>query len=321
MPSKSDSYTPPVQSSLVRKLLNGDMTFIVEISPPVSGFGDDMLEMVRKFQPYIDAVNITDGAGANVGISNIAAGALFKINDIDVILQLNCRDQNRIGLINDLLGAAALGINNIIAIRGDNPGAGDHPNAKGVFDLKSHELIRIAYEMTTRGNVPARTMKVSTTGIKANSKQISGPPQFFIGAIDVPSLAGDDVWASRIHKKVAAGIKFIQTQACYDLDLIKRYMTMLADQGLLENLFVVISTSPQVSVQSAQWVKENIWGVEIPDNIIARLKGAKDSEAEGVKICQEQIEELLMIPGIAGINLIERDNAGSIEAVLQSLTL
>jgi methylenetetrahydrofolate reductase (NADPH) len=319
MPTQSNDYSPPVQSGLVRKFLNGEMTFTVEISPPVSGSGVDMLAMVAKVQPFIDAVNITDGAGASVGISNIAASALLRAKDVDIILQLNCRDQNRIGLMNDLLGAAALGINNIIAVRGDNPEAGDHPRATGVFDLKSHELIRIAYEMTTHGNVPARTMKIGTTGIQSNSKLITEPPQFFIGAIDVPSLAGDDVWASRIHKKVASGLHFIQTQACYDIDLIRRYLEILAEQELSENLFVVVSNSPQVSAQSALWVRENIWGAEIPDDIIARLKGAKDPREEGIKICQEQVAELLTIPGIAGINLIERENIDSIEAVLKSL--
>lgn len=314
-----NDYAPPIQSGLVRKFLNGEMTYTVEISPPVSGSGAEMLEMIRKFQPYIDAVNITDGAGASVGISNIAASALLRQQDIDVILQLNCRDQNRIGLMNDLLGAAALGIHNVIAVRGDNPDRGDHPNAKGVFDLKSHELIRIAYEMTTHGNVPAHTMKITAGGVQANTKPISDPPQFFIGTIDVPSLADEDAWASRIHRKMAAGLHFIQTQSCYDMALVRRYLTKLADQGLAENLFVIVSNSPQVSAQSAQWVKENIWGAEIPDDIIARLKGAKDPRAEGIKICQEHVAELLTIPGIAGINLIERDNADSIEAVLKAL--
>jgi len=319
MPNDTNSYSPPVQSGLVRKFLNGDMTFTVEISPPVSGSGTAMLEKISKFQPYIDGVTITDGAGASDGISNIAASALLSATGIEVVLQLNCRDQNRIGLMNDLLGAAALGINNIIAVRGDNPDAGDHPNAKGVFDLKSHELIRIAHEMTTHGNVPARTMKIGAGGVQANSKPIIDPPHFFIGAIDVPSLAGDDVWVSRIHKKMASGLNFIQTQACYDMDMIRRYLAILNDQGLSENLFVVVSNSPQVSVQSALWVKENIWGAEIPDDLIARLKGAKDARAEGLKICQEHVAELLTIPGIAGINLIERENADSIEAVLKAL--
>ena len=319
MPNDTNSYSPPIQSALVRKFLNGDMTYTVEITPPVSGSGAGMLEKVAKLKPFIDVVNVTDGAGASVGISNIAASALLRARGLEVMLQLNCRDQNRIGLMNDLLGAAALGINNIIAVRGDNPDAGDHPNAKGVFDLKSHELIRIAHEMTTHAIVPARTMKIGTGGIQANSKVISKPPEFFIGGIDVPALAGDEVWASRIHKKVASGLNFIQTQSCYDIELIRRYITILNDQGLAENLFVMISNSPLISVQSALWVKENIWGADIPQEILSRLKDAKDAREEGIKICQEQVAELLTIPGIAGINLIERDNVDSIEAVLSAL--
>ncbi|MBT5938542.1 MAG: methylenetetrahydrofolate reductase [Rhodospirillaceae bacterium] len=312
-------YSPPVQSPLVRKLLNGEMTYTVEISPPVAGSKEPLLAQVERLKPYIDAVNITDAIGANVSMSNIAAAAILINNDYDVILQLNCRDQNRIGLMNDLLGAAALGIHNIIAVRGDNPEAGDHPNAKGVFDLKSHELVRTAHEMTTNGIVPARTMKMATGSVQANAKSIIDPPQFFTGTIDVPSLAGDDVWASRIHKRVAAGLQFIQTQACYDLNLVRRYLDVLVDQGLSESLFVIVSNSPQISVQSALWVKENIWGAEIPDDIVDRLKGAKDAREEGIKICQEQVEELLTIPGIAGINLIERENVESIEEVLKTL--
>tara|TARA_B100001964_G_scaffold126267_2_gene139700 strand:+ start:179 stop:1129 length:951 start_codon:yes stop_codon:yes gene_type:complete len=313
------NYSPPVQSPLVRKFLNGEITFTVEISPPVSGSGVEMLDQVSQLKPFIDAVNITDGAGATVGISNIAAAALLKANDVDIILQMNCRDQNRIGLMNDLLGTSALGIHNIIAVRGDNPDTGDHPLAKGVFDLKSHELIRIAHEMTTNGIVPARTMKISASGIQSNSKPISEPPQFFLGTVDVPSLAGDDVWAGRLHKRVAAGLQFVQTQACYDMSLVRRYLGFLEDQGLTESLFVVVSNSPQISTQSALWVKENIWGAEIPDEIIQRLKDAKDPREEGVKICHEQVEELMTMPGIAGINLIESDNLASIAAVLAAI--
>ncbi len=313
------NYSPPVQSPLVRKFLNGEITFTVEISPPVSGSGVEMLDQVSQLKPFIDAVNITDGAGATVGISNIAAAALLKANDVDIILQMNCRDQNRIGLMNDLLGTSALGIHNIIAVRGDNPDTGDHPLAKGVFDLKSHELIRIAHEMTTNGIVPARTMKISASGIQSNSKPISEPPQFFLGTVDVPSLAGDDVWAGRLHKRVAAGLQFVQTQACYDMSLVRRYLGFLEDQGLTESLFVVVSNSPQISAQSALWVKENIWGAEIPDEIIQRLKDAKDPREEGVKICHEQVEELMTMPGIAGINLIESDNLASIAAVLAAI--
>jgi methylenetetrahydrofolate reductase (NADPH) len=314
-----NSYSPPVQSPFVRKLLNGEATITVEISPPVAGSKEALLAPIENLKPYIDAVNITDANGANVGMSNIAAAALLIAEGHDVILQLNCRDQNRIGLMNDLLGAAALGIHNIIAVRGDNPDAGDHPNAKGVFDLKSHELIRTAHEMTVNGVVPARTMKMASAGVQSNRKTIIDPPHFFLGTIDVPSLAENEVWASRIHKRVAAGIQFIQTQACYDMKLIRRYVTMLADQGLADNLFVIVSNSPQISVQSALWVKENIWGAEIPDDIISRLRDAKDPLEEGIKICQEQVAELLTIPGIAGINLIERDNADSIEEVLKAL--
>ena len=313
------NYSPPVQSPLVRKFLNGEITFTVEISPPVSGSGVEMLDQVSQLKPFIDAVNITDGAGATVGISNIAAAALLKANDVDIILQMNCRDQNRIGLMNDLLGTSALGIHNIIAVRGDNPDTGDHPLAKGVFDLKSHELIRIAHEMTTNGIVPARTMKISASGIQSNSKPISKPPQFFLGTVDVPSLAGDDVWAGRLHKRVAAGLQFVQTQVCYDMSLVQRYLDFLEDQGLTESLFVVVSNSPQISAQSALWVKENIWGAEIPDEIIQRLKDAKDPREEGVKICHEQVEELMTMPGIAGINLIESDNLASIAAVLAAI--
>ena len=311
-----DTYSPPVQSPLVRKFLNGEMTFTVEYTPPVSGSGAEMLDQVGQVKPFVDALNITDGAGANVGISNIAAASLLLAHDFDVILQMNCRDHNRIGLMNDLLGASALGIHNIIAVRGDNPDTGDHPNTKGVFDLKSHELIRIAHEMTTNGIVPARTMKVGAGGIQANSKPISDPPQFFLGTVDVPSLAGSDVWAGRLHKRIAAGLQFIQTQTCYDMSLLRRYLELLEDQGLAESLFVVVSNSPQISAQSALWVKEIIWGAEIPDEIIQRLKDAKDPREEGVKICQEHVAELMAMPGIAGINLIERENIDSIAAVL-----
>ena len=314
-----DNYSPPVQSPLVRKFLNGEITFTVEITPQVSGSGVQMLDQVNRVKPFIDAVNITDGAGANVSISNIAAASILTANDFDVILQMNCRDQNRIGLMNDLLGASALGIHNIIAVRGDNPNTGDHPNAKGVFDLKSHELIRIAHEMTTTGIVPARTMKISSGGIQANSKPISDPPQFFLGTVDVPSLAGNDVWTGRLHKRIAAGLQFIQTQACYDMPLVRQYLELLEDQGFAENLFVVVSNSPQISAQSALWVKENVWGAEIPDEIIQRLKDAKDPREEGLKICQEQVAELMTMPGVAGINLIERENIESITAVLEAV--
>jgi methylenetetrahydrofolate reductase (NADPH) len=312
-------YSPPVQSPLVLKLLNGETTFTVEISPPIAGSKKSLLDQAESLKSYIDAINVTDNAGASVAMSNMAASALLIANGHEVILQLNCRDQNRIGLMSDLLGAAALGINNIIAVRGDDPEAGDHPHAKPVFDLKSHELIRTAFEMTTNGIVPAHTMKIAPSGVQSNTKSIDEPPHFFIGAIDVPSLAGNEVWASRLHKKVASGIRFIQTQSCYDVEFVRRYLEILEDEGLAENLFITVSNSPLVSAQSAIWVKENIWGADIPDEVIARIREAKDPVEEGIRICTEQVKELVEMPGVAGINLIERQNAESISAVLQEI--
>jgi methylenetetrahydrofolate reductase (NADPH) len=314
-----NSYTPPFQSKLVRRLLNGQFAITAEITPPVSGLANDVLVRADPLKNLVDAVNVTDGPNGNVRMSSVASSSILQANGIEPIAQFTCRDRNRIALLSDLLGTSAMGIQNLLILNGDDPSVGDQPEATPVFELKSHELIEMAYKMTTQGIIPSQSVKVTAQGISTNTKSLKTPTKFFIGAADTPIAEYSEKWFKGIKKKQLAGARFIQTQLCYDLSVIRSYAKLLVEEGLTEHMFFLIGNGPLLSVKSAKWMRDNLWGVTIPDNILDRMEQAKDQKAEGIRICTEQIQELLEIEGIAGTHLMAPINTKSIpEVILQT---
>ena len=311
-----NNYIPPYESKLVRRLFDGQFAITVEITPTVSGCADDVLARAEPLKNLADAINVSGGANANVHLSSIASSSILKANDIEPVTQFTCRNRNQIALLNDLLGASALGIHNLLIRNGDDPTTGDRPEAKPVFDFNSIELIEVAYQMTTRGIIPSKSVKVTDQGITTNTKSLTIPTNFFIGATDTPRAEASKERLRGIKRKKRAGARFIQTQLCYDMSVIRSYAKLLIEEGLSENMFFLLGNGPLLSVKSAKWMRDNLYGVMIPDKILERLQTAPDQKAEGVKICKEQIEEISEIEGLSGVHLIAPTNTESIPEIL-----
>ena len=314
-------HSLPVESSLVRRLLGGEFALTAEVNPPVSASPTELLEKSAPLKGLVDAVNVTDGAGARVHMSSMAAATILNANDIEPVVQLTCRDRNRIALIGDLLGIGALGMHNLLILKGDDPTAGDQPQAKPVFDLQSAELLAIAHEMTAQGLIPSKTAKLTNEGVEPNTKAISTPPKFFIGAADMPTAEIDEKWLAGLRKKQACGTRFIQTQLNYDMNIVRQYGQILVDEGFAEHMFFLIGNGPLPSARSAIWMRDNLWGVVVPDDIIRRLDQAEDPKAEGIEICAQQLQEMAKMPGVAGVHLMAPINVPAIPVAIERANL
>lgn len=314
-------HSLPVESSLVRRLLGGEFALTAEVTPSVSASPTELLEKSAPLKGLVDAVNVTDGAGARVHMSSMAAATILNANDIEPVVQLTCRDRNRIALIGDLLGIGALGMHNLLILKGDDPTAGDQPQAKPVFDLQSAELLAIAHEMTAQGFIPSKTAKLTNEGVEPNTKAISTPPKFFIGAADMPTAEIDEKWLAGLRKKQACGTRFIQTQLNYDMNIVRQYGQILVDEGFAEHMFFLIGNGPLPSARSAIWMRDNLWGVVVPDDIIRRLDQAEDPKAEGIEICAQQLQEMAEMPGVAGVHLMAPVNVPAIPVAIERANL
>jgi methylenetetrahydrofolate reductase (NADPH) len=296
-PAKSDG------SQLQRALASGRFAITAEVTPPVSCDRDDLLAKALPLKGLADAVNVTDGAGARAHLGAQAAATILLANDIEPVLQLTCRDRNRLALQSDLLGAAALGLRNLLVLRGDDPAAGDQPDAKPVFDLDSGALIQTAVGIRDRGELPS-------------GRKVIGKADFFIGAADMPIDPPAGWTPKSLQGKIAAGAQFAQTQFCMDIEVVRRYVARLAEHGLTERIAILIGVVPLKSGRSARWIKEHLYGAIIPDDIVERLEYAGDAAAEGRQICVDFIEQLATVPGVAGAHVMAPNNEAAIPDVI-----
>ena len=276
---------------LKTRLERGDFVVTAEITPGLTVDGAAFLAHAEPLKGRADAVNVTDGAGARVAMSSLAGAALLARAGIEPIMQATCRDRNRIAIAADLIGAAALGIENILVLRGDDPTGGDEPDAKPVFDLESRDVIAIAQRMRDAGKVPS-------------GRDLGSRPAFHIGAADVPFDAPPDWKPSALQAKIEAGAEFLQTQFCFEPLVAQRYLERLGEFGILEQLSVIVGVGPVVSARSAHWMNENLFGVTVPEPLIRRLEGAADQAAEGQRICVELIERYKAMPGVSGVHIM-----------------
>ncbi len=296
----------PGTSRLKQILEGGQFALTAEITPPASSDLSELLAKAAPLQGLADAVNVTDGAGARAHLdSTIAANALLQ-NGIEPILQLTCRDRNRIALQSQLLGAAALGIANMLALRGDDPKAGDQPEAKPVFDLDAAGLVATAAAIRDLHQLP-------------HGRKVGGSANFFIGAADAPIDPPDGWVPTSLMNKVRSGAQFAQTQFCMDAGILRRYMARLAEQGLSGRLHLLIGVTPLASVKSARWIKQNLFGSIIPDWMIERLENAGDPAAEGCAMCVDLLREYSEIPGVGGAHIMAPLNEGAIAKVIAAL--
>jgi methylenetetrahydrofolate reductase (NADPH) len=285
------------------KLRAGEFAITAEISPPLSSDPKDLLQRAMPLAGVADAINITDGASSRVHMSALAAAAILVRQGVKPIMQLTCRDRNRIALQSDLLGAAALGVRNLLILTGDDPRAGDQPDAKPVFDLDSRTLIETAVAIRDRHELP--------TG-----RKVAGSTEYFIGVADTP-LDPPTGWVpASLQNKIAAGAQFAQTQFCMNPAIARRYMERLAEEGITDRLFVLIGIAPLPSARTALWMREHLPGSIIPDAVIDRLARAGDPKAEGKRICIELLRELSEIPGVSGAHIMAPRNHSAIAEVI-----
>ncbi len=280
-------------SKLQRLLQTGQFVVTGECGPPK---GADVEKVKRKAEfliGHVDAVNVTDNQTAIVRMSSIGASALLVQMGLEPVMQMVCRDRNRIAMQSDIFGAHALGIRNMLCLSGDHQKFGNHAGAKNVYDVDSIQLIDMVRRMRDEGKV-------------ASGDEIDGVPRMFIGAAANPFGDPFEFRVPRLAKKVAAGVDFIQTQCIYNMDKFKAWMHQVVDQGLDQKVHILAGVTPLKSLGMARYMAKNVSGIEVPDALIERVKGIpKEKRAqEGINICIDQIQELREIPGVHGIHLM-----------------
>ena len=244
--------------TLQDKLKAGRFVITAEVTPPVSADRNEFLAKAAPLKGLADAVNITDGAGARPHMSALTAAAMLVQESIEPILQFTCRDRNRIALQSDLISAAACGVRNLLMLRGDDPSAGDQPDAKPVFDLDPRSLLETARRLRDTGELPS-------------GRKVSGRADFFLGSADNP-IDPPAGWApAALNAKIAAGAQFVQTQFCMDAGVIRRYMARLTEHGVADKVSFLIGVVPLRSAKSARWIKDKLFGAVIPDSYAAAM--------------------------------------------------
>ena len=290
---------------LERVLRAGQFAVTTELAPPDSADPQEVYARAKIFDGYVDAITATDGSGANCHMGSLAVCALLTRIGYAPVMQISCRDRNRIAIQGDILGGAAMGVCNVLCLSGDGVQAGDHPQAKPVFDLDAVTLLETA-----------RTLRDEHHFL--SGRKLSFAPRVFLGAAANPFAAPLAFRAQRVAKKVAAGAQFIQTQYCYDVPLLREFMKRLEDLGLLDKVFVLVGVGPLRAAATAEWMRKNVPGLHIPDAIVKRLKDAGANAAqEGRTLCVELIQQLREIRGVSGVHLMAYRQEQSVPEIVE----
>jgi len=274
-----------------RILRSGAFAVTSEIAPPDSVDAEEVYRRAALFDGVCDAINATDGSGANCHMSSVAVCALLSHIGYSPILQISCRDKNRIAIQGDILGAAAMGVCNVLALTGDDVSAGDHPEAKPVFDLDSISLL------TT-----IRTMREQSKFL--SGRKLDAAPKVFAGSSINPFVPPVASRVLQLQKKIEAGAEFIQTQYCFDIPMFKEMMKRAVDMGLTEKTYILPGIGTLASAKTARWLVNHVPGVHVPEHIIKRLEDAEKPKAEGRKICIELMQEVKEIEGVSGVHVM-----------------
>ena len=280
-------------SRLERVLASGRFAVTAELNPPDSADPSAVYDRALVLAEVCDGINATDASGANVHMSSVGICALLTRAGYEPIMQVSCRDRNRIAIQGDLLGAAAMGVRNVLCLSGDGVQTGDQPGAKPVFDLDSISLLRTARTLRDEGHF-------------LSGRKLDVKPRLFLGAAANPFVPPYDYRPQRLVKKVAAGADFIQTQYCYDVPRLKKFMAAVCQEGLNDQVHILVGVGPLRSAKAAEWMRKFVPGVVIPDSIVAQLKGAGKGkqQAEGKKICVEIIQQVREIAGVCGVHVM-----------------
>jgi 5,10-methylenetetrahydrofolate reductase len=262
-----------------------------------------LLERAERFRGLVDAINVTDGAGGNCHMSSVAASAVLAAAGFNPVYQVACRDRNRIAIQGDILGAAALGVSNILCLTGDDVSQGDHPQAKPVFDLDAISLIHIARGMVDRGEF-------------ASGRRIEPPPRMFIGATANPFVPPFVDRVANLEKKVQAGARFIQTQFCFDVPMLVQFMQEVRERGLHRRAWIIVGVGTLSSAKALRWMGRHVPGVHVPEAMLRRIEGAKDQAAAARDLCAETIREVRAIEGVAGVHVMGHRNEANLAGII-----
>jgi len=278
-------------SILERALRRGWFAITAELNPPDSADPRDVLAAAEPLKAVADAINATDASGANCHMSSMGICSILSRAGSGIVLQISCRDRNRIAIQGDVLGAAAMGVGNILCLTGDGVGVGDQPGAKPVFDFDSLSLLRTLKTMRDEGTF-------------LSGRKLSTPPAIFLGAAENPCVPPYEYRAQRLEKKVRAGADFIQTNYIFDVPRFREFMARVRDMGLDERAYILAGVGPLASAKSARWMRANVPGIHIPDAYIERLERAAKPAEEGKKLCIELIGEVRQITGVKGVHVM-----------------
>jgi methylenetetrahydrofolate reductase (NADPH) len=279
-------------SNLEKLLRKGEFVVTSELGPPRGASREAVEKKAELLKGYADAFNLTDCQTAMVRLSSIASGAILLDMGMEPVVQLTCRDRNRIAMQSDILGAAALGMKNLLCLTGDHQCFGDHPEAKGVFDLDSINQLDMFRQM--------RDEKKFQSGEELKTEE----PKLFLGAAENPFADPFQYRAARLAKKVKAGADFIQTQIIYNVEKFEQWMSMVRNMGLHKKVSILAGVTPIRSLGMAKYMKKNVPGMDVPDELIKRLEGAEKKKAEGINICLEVIEKVRKIEGVSGVHIM-----------------
>ena len=289
---------------LERVLRSGAFAITSELDPPDSADPEDVFRRARVFDGYVDAINATDGSGANCHMSSLAVCSLLTRVGYAPVMQISCRDKNRIAIQGDILGGAAMGVCNMLCLTGDGVQAGDHPQAKPVFDLDCMSLLEIGRTLRDEHKFQS-------------GRKITFAPRVFFGAAANPFGLPFEWRAERMAKKVQAGAQFIQTQYCYDVPRLREFMRRVEDLGLLGKVFILVGVGPLRSAKAGEWMRSNVPGIHIPDSILKRVAGAEKQAVEGRQLCVDLIQEIREIKGVSGIHMMAYRQEETVAEIIQ----
>jgi methylenetetrahydrofolate reductase (NADPH) len=298
-------------SNLERVLTSGGFAVTSECGPPRGADAEVIKKKAGLLKGHVDAINITDNQTSVVRMSSMASCFVLKGLGFDPVLQMVCRDRNRIALQSDILGAAAVGINNILCLSGDHQSFGDHAGAKNVFDIDSIQLVAAVKQLRDEGKF------IGGEELKA------ARPDMFIGCAENPFGDPFEIRALRLAKKAAAGAQFVQTQCIFNVPKFEKWMEMVRDLGVHEKMFILAGITPFKSIGMARYMQKSVPGMDVPEDQIERLKGVPKEKVaeEGIKIAVETIERLRQVKGVAGVHIMAIEWEEKVSEIVQGAKL
>lgn len=298
------------RSGLHRLLLSGEFVVTAELQATDSADPASVRELGEVLRGKVDAVNCTDNSAAHTHLAPVAAAHLLADAGVEPIMQLACRDRNRLGLQADLLAGAALGVRNVVCMTGDDVSAGDHPEAKPIYDIDAIHLLRIARIMRDEGRY-------------LSGRPLAQPPSFLIGAVENPFAPPVDFRPMRLGKKIEAGAEFVQTQICFNVERFRLFMARAGDLGLLDHVWVLAGVFVPRSARAVRYLRDQVPGIDVPEEVVRRMETTPPDRQwdEGVALALEILEQVRRIPGVRGVHLMSIRNEEAIVRVVEDAGL